>query len=353
MTSLLSPPGCFVAQQRKMVHDSSAHVYPNSGKSDDIDPALTSYVIDFAKKEGKPALPRPCSVTRRNRPHPSQNFLNWRIPSAPPASHKTSNANKAFLNLSLLETKERFYDEYVGRFNSEKHVLCKEIGSLSPCYPTRSKLPQSAGLKGEPNEERSCPRRCTVLPLCISKDAGHKYDSLVSRTPSKEKRIVESCLDAGDIGYIRKNFAYVVRPEAIPAIHQWLKSQDETVRDVVFRFFNKLNGNSTRNQDREMDRKSCKFRRFIGKKTTEEISRTGRNLITDQVRQKLSKGKQAIKCPTLRRSSKSKRRPMISAEDLITNKSTMFMQPHRCLPGQFEIHPEFHFNRFGKNLAVF
>ncbi|XP_022795480.1 uncharacterized protein LOC111334058 isoform X4 [Stylophora pistillata] len=266
MTSLLSPPGCFVAQQRKMVHDSSAHVYPNSGKSDDIDPALTSYVIDFAKKEGKPALPRPCSVTRRNRPHPSQ---------------------------------------------------------------------------------------CTVLPLCISKDAGHKYDSLVSRTPSKEKRIVESCLDAGDIGYIRKNFAYVVRPEAIPAIHQWLKSQDETVRDVVFRFFNKLNGNSTRNQDREMDRKSCKFRRFIGKKTTEEISRTGRNLITDQVRQKLSKGKQAIKCPTLRRSSKSKRRPMISAEDLITNKSTMFMQPHRCLPGQFEIHPEFHFNRFGKNLAVF
>lgn len=72
-----------VAQERKKIHDSSEHIYPKSEKTSlsgfhiprkqNIGSfGTTSYSIDFAKKEGKPALPRPCSVTRRNRPHPSQ-----------------------------------------------------------------------------------------------------------------------------------------------------------------------------------------------------------------------------------------------------------------------------------------
>lgn len=62
-----------IAQERKKIHESSEYIYPmrekNNGKPA---PRKTSYSVDFAKKEGKPAMPRPCSVTRRNRPHPSQ-----------------------------------------------------------------------------------------------------------------------------------------------------------------------------------------------------------------------------------------------------------------------------------------
>lgn len=70
-----------VAQERKRIHESSEFIYPvrekNKGKhiprKQNIGSfGTTSYSIDFAKKEGKPAMPRPCSVTRRNRPHPSQ-----------------------------------------------------------------------------------------------------------------------------------------------------------------------------------------------------------------------------------------------------------------------------------------
>ena len=70
-----------VAQERKRIHESSEFVYPirekSKGKHIPRKQTIgsfgtTSYSVDFAKKEGKPAIPRPCSVTRRNRPHPSQ-----------------------------------------------------------------------------------------------------------------------------------------------------------------------------------------------------------------------------------------------------------------------------------------
>ena len=68
-------------QERKKIHESSEHIYPKCENSYGLNIprkqnigsfGTTSYSVDFAKKEGKPALPRPCSVTRRNRPHPSQ-----------------------------------------------------------------------------------------------------------------------------------------------------------------------------------------------------------------------------------------------------------------------------------------
>lgn len=70
-----------VAQERKKIHESSKFIYPMREKSNDKNLrnvqtigsfGTTSYSVDFAKKKGEPATPRPCSVTRRNRPHPSQ-----------------------------------------------------------------------------------------------------------------------------------------------------------------------------------------------------------------------------------------------------------------------------------------
>ena len=59
------------SKERKRAHESSKNVLPpqNPFKKDTFY-ALTSYSVDFNKKDGKPARIRPCSVTRRNRPHP-------------------------------------------------------------------------------------------------------------------------------------------------------------------------------------------------------------------------------------------------------------------------------------------
>ena len=80
-TGLIKFPGRSLARERKKIHESSEHIYPKYATNDVLNIArqqnissfeTTSYSIDFARKEGKPALPRPCSVTRRNRPHPSE-----------------------------------------------------------------------------------------------------------------------------------------------------------------------------------------------------------------------------------------------------------------------------------------
>ena len=36
---------------------------------------VTSYSMDYGKKDGTPSEKRPCSATRRNRPHPSKVFI--------------------------------------------------------------------------------------------------------------------------------------------------------------------------------------------------------------------------------------------------------------------------------------
>ena len=69
-----------LARERKKFHESS-DIFPKYQTNDASHTPrkqnigffdTTSYSIDFARKEGNPALPRPCSVTRRNRPHPSE-----------------------------------------------------------------------------------------------------------------------------------------------------------------------------------------------------------------------------------------------------------------------------------------
>ncbi|KAM7434904.1 hypothetical protein ABFA07_015060 [Porites harrisoni] len=347
-------------RERKMFHESSEHIYPKCQKNGglniprkyNIDSfGSTSYSIDFAKKEGRPALPRPCSVTRRNRPHPSQNFLNWRIPSKPMPGQKVNDASKAFLYLSDVETRQRFYDDYVGRFNSEKTgKLYQDVCCLVPRYPTRPKATQQPIFQGKNNVEAvpSSRPKCIMTPLCVSKVAGQRYDSLVSQASSKERLIVESCLDAGDRGYLGKSLAHAIRPEAIPAIHRWLKHQNGTDRDVAVDFLNKLS-RGTNQGGLETDRKYYRLQQIcVDNKTSQEVSRAGRNAIMDQVRQMLinepgpTERRRPTKVPLLKKNKKTSRFPMCPPRGFVINKNALFMQPYRCLPRHFEIHPEFH-----------
>ncbi|KAL9987693.1 hypothetical protein ACROYT_G002040 [Oculina patagonica] len=326
-----------VAQERKKIHESSEYIYPMREKNNSKPaPRKTSYSVDFAKKEGKPAKPRPCSVTRRNRPHPSQNFLNWRIPSKPMPGQKSNETINALLNLSDLETKARFYDDYVGKFNSKKCNHFQNIGNPAPRYTTRPRYLKRAEFEGNTNEEEtpgSLPI-CIIPPLCMSKDAGQRYDTLVARNSSRERVIIESCLDAGDRGYLGKSLENAIQAEAIPAIHRWLKSQSESDRNIALGFLSNLSKSTSLNQDQALNRKSA------------DISKAARDVIVDQVRQMMPKDvrtrerrRPAKYSPP--RGRKLRLPPKPPPRAFVMNKGALFMQPHRCLPGHFEIHPEF------------
>ena len=76
--------------------------------------------------------------------------------------------------------------------------------------------------------------------------------------------------------------------------------------------------------------------------------RAGRDAIIDQVRQMLTKEvrstglRQVTRCPPIKKNKKGTRFPKCPPRARRINKGALFMQPHRCLRGHFEIHPEFH-----------
>ena len=58
------------SKDRKRDYESSKDVLPPQDTPTKDLYLKSSYTVDFDKKEGQPACTRPCSVTRRNRPHP-------------------------------------------------------------------------------------------------------------------------------------------------------------------------------------------------------------------------------------------------------------------------------------------
>lgn len=185
-------------------------------------------------------------------------------------------------------------------------------------------------------------------PLCISKDAGKLYHSLVTNTSSRERIIIEKCLDAGDRGFLGKSLANAIQAEAIPAIHQWLKSQNLPDRDLAVGFLRNLSKSTTSTQDQELSKNSCRLPPTLCKNSSAEVSKAGRDAISDQVRQMLPKDdrmrerRRPAKCtPPTGKKPKKSRFPLWPPRGCVVNKGALFMQPHRCLPGHFEIHPEF------------
>ncbi|XP_068692412.1 uncharacterized protein [Montipora foliosa] len=356
-TGLIKFPGRSLARERKKIHESSEHIYPTYETNDALNIArqqnissfaTTSYSIDFARKEGKPALPRPCSVTRRNRPHPSEKFLIWRIASKPVYDQKSNDAIGEFWNLSNLATRQRFYDDYVGRPYADKCKLCLHTSSLTSRYPARPTVIQRAVFeeKFKKEEEPSTNSRCTMPPLCISKDAGQKYAALLQKRPSNEKILLDSCFEAGDRGYLEESWVNVVHPEAIPGIQNWLTNKDETDCKVVMKFLTSLSKGTNRKNDKELERKSgCTQLPCLDTNNSAAVSKAGRDAILKQVQQIRPKEAPRTKEPNVTRSEplkKGKKSSRLRQRALVHNNAdSLFMQPRRCQPRHFEIHPEF------------
>lgn len=67
-----------VAKQIKEQHESSRSIFSDGKRIKSEQPLVDKerfsslYEIDYHHKKVSPSTPRPCSVTRRNNPHPSQ-----------------------------------------------------------------------------------------------------------------------------------------------------------------------------------------------------------------------------------------------------------------------------------------
>ncbi|XP_015767320.1 PREDICTED: uncharacterized protein LOC107346067 [Acropora digitifera] len=191
---------------------------------------------------------------------------------------------------------------------------------------------------------------CFMPPLCISKAAGQKYTTHFQKISPNEKLLLNSCLEAGDRGYLEGTWANVVRPEAIPAIHKWLKNKDETDCSVVLKFLSNLGkGTDNTKSEKEPERKSGYTQLpCLDKNNSAAVSKAGRDAISCQIPQRRpkkakeplrTKGQNVTRWQPLKRSKEFTR--VRHPGYVHNNADSLFMQPRRCLPRHFEIHPEF------------
>lgn len=288
----LDIPGNFRAKQRRVKHDDSKLVFPTRRRRPkESDEYKTHYNHQFrSKPNARPSSPRPCSPTRRNNPHPSKNFLNWRIPTRVFDYGKVKNANISFLKSNIVDSHQRFYDDYTGRAASRdgKEIDPRELLDMAKTYaaalqkertkaknkkfasiqnnstyqaeqlPNRSKERVTLGMKSPPNSpvgiklpnvltKSWSPELSTSSKMKGAKPTGKKskgtsptsmspfsswYDALgagvvdPSSAENSEQIVDEEVQEA--LG--------ALKPEALEAIETWLLSASDEERQIAMKF---------------------------------------------------------------------------------------------------------------------
>ncbi|XP_028394868.1 uncharacterized protein LOC114519011 [Dendronephthya gigantea] len=191
---------------------------------------ITSYSMDYGKKDGTPSEKRPCSATRRNRPHPSKFFMNWRVPSKPILNNKTSFEPYA---AEYSNTLQNFSEEYRGRDDPRaKRKITPPTVYKHLNEDETLKLIERLRISGKPDETFQLPL-AQLNPEAISLVA----DLLKKATPQEQEEIErvfglgareKDCQDLPSYSFIT--------PEAIRVLEQVLQRAGITDNDSAIRF---------------------------------------------------------------------------------------------------------------------
>lgn len=290
----LDIPGNFRAKQRRRKHDDSKLVFP-APKKKESESFKTHYTHQFRRGKNYrpcPSSPRPCSPTRRNNPHPSKDFLNWRIPTRVFDYGKVKKANMAFLKSNMEDSQQKFYDDYCGRQDGQ--IDPHQLMEIAKSYATalqeqhkneRKKLPGlkymkknggkvTLGLYSPPNSPvgiklpnvtrtkmwspelsqnaNAKPRRkggrknlleSPELTAELSKPHFSSWFDINANTSTninnENKNDKNEIPETGEQDFFESDLGLALgslNPEAILAIEKWLESADEEERQIAMKF---------------------------------------------------------------------------------------------------------------------
>jgi len=269
-------PGNFRAQQRRQKHDDSRLVFPESkykGKPKG-EKHQTHYTLNFKQTSKQNCRPseRPCSPTRRNNPHPSKNFLTWRIPTRVFDYGEEKKANISFLNSNINDTYQSFYNDYSGNRTSQSEVDTKLLLEMTKSYsgdakkkdrkskielkssaeePCSLTLPSLLRKSWSPNQSSlgvpKGAKRETLSPIFIKEELQPLFQSWYDDASSKDKeKNSRKASKTPDIiaemeeNYLQKALEKALEPDAIEAIEDWLQGADEEEREIAMQFIQTL-----------------------------------------------------------------------------------------------------------------
>ncbi|XP_046844056.1 uncharacterized protein LOC124438110 [Xenia sp. Carnegie-2017] len=189
---------------------------------------VSSYSIDYGKKDGNPSEKRPCSAARRNRPHPSKFFLNWRVPSKPTLNNKRSFEPYEAEYSNILQN---FKEEYKGNIDS------KSIPKTTPSNEN-TQLIENETLKLFERLKQSEKQDATLQPpvQTINVEAISVVADLLQRANPQEKEELERVLGISGRDNRQCGTCNVITPEAIIVLEQVLQKAGITDNDSAIRF---------------------------------------------------------------------------------------------------------------------
>eukprot|EP00117_Sycon_ciliatum_P020426 scpid25115/ scgid18200/ len=238
------------AMGNKARAERSKFVLPGFKQEDNL--GTTHYEEEFEKKKGDMAAVRPSSPTRRNNPHPSEEFMQWKVSSRVlESSQGLPQTQDASMATGL---QERFYADYSGGNDGDMKTGVPITNVATIKFPGRPQHPQQtarlngSGLSGT---------RIQLNPRSSASASKHRLVGATAKTDSTaelleewlqegakedEKTVVLQMLKtaATDDVRLKKALHTTLSPAAMPGVEQWLQGASEDERKTVANVFEQL-----------------------------------------------------------------------------------------------------------------
>ncbi|XP_022084177.1 uncharacterized protein LOC110975738 isoform X2 [Acanthaster planci] len=394
-----------MAKQIREQHESSGSVLfrpRKTGSGGYFTERLASiYEVDYSPKTVKPSQPRPCSVTRRNNPHPSHMFMNWKVPTRLIVDDPSYQQQQERL---LLDSKQRFYEDINGErkyTSTSGNDVLKEVGKLRGMSPsllpsrrmartsTTHHVPPYGMLKHSREKDmeeelkqasaagNKAPTpgvpKLPAVPRSPMKQAGNSdFNTQLSRNlkpralPAAQNwlktagisdtKIISNAMTAADLD---RTLGHTLQPDAKKAVENWLQTANERDREVAIEFFGSLAGSKLMGA-----KKVISDHQIHADDKGQGTCKICDGTRLQQVMDALKKGK-PVASVTLKKDSKRPgqvdRRlqlltpytrshkdeyqtwhhlPVFKHTGPVSNTIALFTRPHRPIPRHFTIHPE-------------
>ncbi|XP_033104182.1 uncharacterized protein LOC117106823 isoform X2 [Anneissia japonica] len=381
-----------VAKQIKEQHENSRCVFPTSkimkGKKGfrESDRLKSLYDVDFAPKHCIPCTPRPCSVTRRNNPHPSQMFMTWKVPTRLIVSEPSYVQQKQKL---INDSNQHFYEDINGArksisphhdvldgisafkqmqlsldrpamarsstthhsppYHMFKHMREKEIEdemkrSVSKSLPKLPVVPPNSAAKIHQSAHSNSMNR-SLKPKAMP--AAQKW---IHSASEKDKAVLGRMMKDVDNHYMDKTLSKALQPDAKKAVEKWLETASEKDRSVAIEFFSSLAGSKLMGVKDGKTNEACNVCDGSRLKQVLEALNTGKRA-TISVPKDTTLGHFTRRQPRIRllsprtRANKEEHKtwhhlPVFAHKPPVSNTIGMFTRPHRPVARHFTIHPE-------------
>jgi hypothetical protein len=238
-------------------NDSSKKVFPPPLPKENKDRYISMYNKDFEGSYMPPLEPRPTSPTRRNNPHPTKQFMVWRVPSREiggqfrPMSalggpvrdddsefDDTESIYDRF-KVPMPQPSSMEYGAYLREMRQRQQLQQQQMQGFGDRIPSRS---SQRGDYYNPGASLTRPEQ--ILARSVKPGNQDSLTEWLQTATPEEQRVVVKMLKEAEEGQLKQTIGQVMKPGAAKAMSQWLQKANDDEKDVATRLFSSLGSRS-------------------------------------------------------------------------------------------------------------